>query len=221
MRVATLILLLIAFLSPSSNSQEPQSNESDMQTRLAELEREVARISRELKELRTNRQDGESRMGDPQLNGRWQYVTATEGETVTQYDEVKTELVIDGTKWTTLVDGSYMASDTHTVDYDFSTKPISFVRFARQWAPNSIAKAIIKLDGDRLIYTTTAFEDPSKHPLNGYAGAADAVPQYPQTPTGFDPKGTRNIRYILRRVSRTTKLPERKSQQFGGSHPGF
>lgn len=221
MRVATLILLVAAFMLPQSLAQELENDEADVESRLAKLEEEVARISRELNELRRDRQDRQNLTESSQLNGRWQYVTATEDETVTQYDGAKTELVIDGPKWTTLVNGHYMRSNTHTVKYNFDTDPVSLVRSAPEWAPNSIAKAILKTDGDQLIYTTTAFEDPSKHPLNSYSGSPNAAPQYPKTPAKLDPKGTRNIRYVLQRVSRSTTLPDSESLKFGGDYPGF
>lgn len=221
MRVAALPLLLAAIMLPQSRSQEPNNDESGVETRLAELEKEVASISRELKELRRDEQDRKNLTGLPQLNGRWRYVTATEGEIVTKYTGAKTELVIDGAKWTTLVNDHYLGSDTHSVEYNFDTNPDSLVRFAPEWAPSSIAKAIFKIDGDQLIYTTTAFEVPSKHPLHSYSGSPNTVPQSPKTPAQFNPKGTRNTKYVLRRVSCLTTLPDRKSLQFGDDYPGF
>jgi hypothetical protein len=96
MRVATLTLLFIAFMSPQSHSRERLRGESDVSVRLAELEEEVARISRELSELRREPQGCQNQPGISQLNGRWRNVTATKGETVTRYAGVKNELVIDG-----------------------------------------------------------------------------------------------------------------------------
>ncbi|MGB5734182.1 MAG: hypothetical protein WBM40_07065 [Thiohalocapsa sp.] len=221
MRSLTLFLLLLAFATPLSHSQEPPSDESSLKARIVELEDEITRLKHELQTLK--REQTNTNSAHPvaaQLNGRWLYVSVTEGETSTQYDDKTTmELVIHGDKWTTLIDNAYMASDTHIVEYNFDAKPISLVRSAPDWAPGSIARAVLEIDGDQLIYTTTAFENPNEHPLSAYTGSSETTPKYPLTPSQLDPTGTRNTRYTLRRVGRTTTLP--KLQQFGGGAPGF
>ncbi|WP_442511337.1 hypothetical protein SH528x_003011 [Novipirellula sp. SH528] len=210
MRFAAPLTCAVVLLNSSLVADEPNAPEGDLHTRVAALEAEVNGLSRQLSALRSQRQDGHCKRNEiGQLNGRWRYMLSTERDSTTQYDDGVTELVIAGNRWTVLVNGNPRLAQL--VEYDLDTTPASLVRRAPDWASNSVARAIFKVDQHHLIYTTTPLENPST--LDSNLALPNGEPLIPEVPDSFDPKGTANTEYILRRVGSSTKIPPTAANQ--------
>ena len=92
------------------------------------------------------------------LNGTWQYVAAIESERITTYDNSSAmQLVIRDNTWAVFKDGRLIKGTVENVEYDKQTSPVSFVR-RKGKAPHAVGYAILKVDDDHLMYTTTPLD---------------------------------------------------------------
>jgi uncharacterized protein (TIGR03067 family) len=193
------VALVGLMLMPIANGEESPKRPSDLEARIAALEAEIGRLQREVQQLKGAQTA--DRLTDAitvRLNGRWRYILAVDDEGETSYEESGQELVIDGSRWTVLAGG--VPALEQTVQYDFSQSPATFLRKAPRWAPGHIARGILEFRGDRLVYTTTALEDPSP-------SYEQSEPAGPAVPKSFEPKGTENTTYTLKRISDSVKVP--------------
>ncbi len=216
----SMLLGLIASPCPNADADEPNESVAVLRSRVTALGLSVSQLKAELAALKQERMASTSTHSiEKRLNGRWVYVSSEEDGRVTSYEGDKVELLIDNGRWITLTDGRPDLAGPQVVEYNFRTNPVSVTRACPKWAPDSIARCILRIDGDHLVYTTTPLEDPKLG--NGFTGSPAADPLYPMTPKMFDPKGTGNCRYVLRRVSRSTKLPATEAANPSGGSAGF
>lgn len=168
----------------------------------------------------------QSRADEPatHLNGTWQYVAAIESDRITTYDESSAmQLVILDSTWALFKKGVLVHGTVENVEYNQQSSPVSFVR-RKGKAPHAVGHAILKVDDDHLMYTTTPLDatrfgstsgavgDYVPDPQSGRTDANDPFGRtdlgvsrlYQHPPKSFSPEGTSNTQYILRRINDST-----------------
>ena len=153
-----------------------------------------------------------------QLNGTWQYVAAIESDRIATYDDASAmQLVIRDNTWAVFKDGKLIKGTVENIVYDKQARPVSFVRRAGR-APHAVGYAILKVENDHLMYTTTPLDASRYGSTSGAIG--DYVPDpdsgssdlatlgnrspYEHPPKLFSPEGTGNTQYILKRIDNST-----------------